>query len=88
MPEVDGFEVARTIRSEKLGKDVYVLMITGNRKKEDMMQVLVCGADDYLIKPFDPMDLKIHLRSAMRIVHLREEIDALKESFEIAGKPL
>ncbi|MDY7010670.1 MAG: response regulator transcription factor [Planctomycetota bacterium] len=81
MPEMDGFEVARTIRNEESGKDAYVLMITSSKKKkEDMMQVLVCGADDYLIKPFDPMDLEIHLRSALRILHLREELDELKRS--------
>lgn len=88
MPEVDGFEVARTIRGGKSGKDAYVLMITGSGKKKDMMRVLVCGADDYLIKPFDPMDLKIHLRSAMRIVHLREELDVLRQSARTVESPL
>ena len=78
MPHVDGFEVARTIRGGNTGRNTYVLMITGSKRKEDMMQVLVCGADDYLIKPFDPMDLKIHLRGAMRILHLQEELDGLK----------
>ena len=80
MPELDGFEVARTIRSQAVGQDVYILIITSSRKKQDMMRVLVSGADDYLIKPFDPMDLKIHLRSAMRILQLRDEIDELKRS--------
>jgi DNA-binding response OmpR family regulator len=55
-------------------------MITGSKRKSDMMQILVCGADDYLIKPFDPMDLKIHLRSAMRILHLQEELDELRKA--------
>lgn len=80
MPEVDGFEVARTIRYGKSGKDAYVLMITGAQRKKDMMRILACGADDYLIKPFDPMDLKIHLRSAMRILHLQQELDELRQS--------
>lgn len=77
MPEVDGFDVARAIRDGTAGHGAYVLMITGSKRKEDMMQVLVCGADDYLIKPFDTMDLKIHLRSAMRILRLQEELDEL-----------
>lgn len=80
MPEMDGFEVARTIRNEDAGRDAYILMIAGGRKKEDMKQILVCGADDYLIKPFDPMDLEIHLRSALRILHLREELNELKQA--------
>ena len=78
MPKVDGFEVARSIRGGDAGHRAYVLMITGSKRKSDIMQVLVCGADDYLIKPFDPVDLKIHLRSAMRILHLQEELDELR----------
>ena len=85
MPEVDGFEVARTIRAGKGGRAVYVLMITGSKKKQDMMQVLVCGADDYLIKPFDPMDLKIHLRSAMRILHFQAELAEMKRAADKAS---
>ena len=80
MPGMDGFQVAKKIRSQNFAKEPYVLMITGSRKKGDMMQVMICGADDYLIKPFDPMDLKIHLRSAMRIISLMEEVDELKQS--------
>ena len=85
MPNMDGFEVARTIRHAGAGEDVHILMITGSRKKNDMMQVLACGADDYLIKPFDPMDLQIHLRSAMRILHLQEDIGTLKRSCQHEG---
>jgi len=80
MPEIDGFEVARAICGDNAGHRAYVLMITGRKRKADIMQVLACGADDYLIKPFDPTDLKIHLRSAMRIVHLQEELDELREA--------
>jgi DNA-binding response OmpR family regulator len=54
-------------------------MITGSRNRDEIMRVLVSGADDYLIKPFDPMDLKIHLRSAMRVLHLQEELERLKQ---------
>lgn len=80
MPEVDGFEVARTIRSEKPDENAYILLITSSRKKEDVMKVLVCGADDYLIKPFDPMDLQVHLRTAVRFIHLQEELNELRRS--------
>jgi len=80
MPELDGFEVAKRIRDDKVGNDTYILLITGSRKKNDITRVLVCGADDYLIKPFDPIDLKIHLRSAVRIVRLQAELDELKRT--------
>jgi DNA-binding response OmpR family regulator len=80
MPKIDGFEVARAIRSGDAGHKAYVLMITGSKRKADIMKVLVCGADDYLIKPFDAMDLKVHLRSAMRILHLQDELDELRKA--------
>jgi DNA-binding response OmpR family regulator len=79
MPKVDGFEVARAICGGDVGHRAYVLMITNSRRKRDIMKVLVCGADDYLIKPFDPIDLKIRLRSAIRTLRLQEELDQLRE---------
>ena len=82
MPHADGFEVARAIRDGQSGPNAYVLMITGSKRKQDMMQILVSGADDYLMKPFDPMDLKIHLRSAMRILRLQEQLDELGQSLQ------
>lgn len=91
MPNMSGLEVATAIREQEQeqGQEAYVLMITGSRRKEDMMQVLVCGADDYLIKPFEPIDLQIHLRSAMRILNLRDELDALRRGVQHeAGTPL
>lgn len=77
MPRMDGFEVCKRIRNETRHKNTYVLMMTGSRKKAEIMKVVVAGADDYLIKPFDPVDLKIHLRSAMRVISLQEELDEL-----------
>jgi len=74
MPGMDGFEVAKTIRSEKPDESIFILLITGSRQKEEIMRVMVCGADDYLMKPFDPVDLKIHLRMATRLLHLQEEL--------------
>ncbi len=77
MPRMDGFEVCKRIRSETRSKNTYVLMMTGSRKKAEIMKAVVAGADDYLIKPFDPVDLKIHLRSAMRVITLQEQVDEL-----------
>lgn len=80
MPKMNGFEVTEAIRKQKNGDRKYILLITGSAEKQDIMRVLVCGADDYLLKPFDPMNLKIHLRSAMRVLNLQEELDQLRNS--------
>ncbi|GAF88564.1 unnamed protein product [marine sediment metagenome] len=74
MPGFDGFELCRMIRQDPSGEGVYIILLTGSRQKGEIMRVLVAGADDYLIKPFDPLDLKIRLRAAQRILDLRELI--------------
>lgn len=86
MPRMDGFEVARAVRGERRTAGTYILLITGTRNKQDVMQVLVSGADDYLIKPFDPMDLKVHLRGAMRVLELQQELEELKEKLAAGAK--
>ncbi|MCY2931679.1 MAG: response regulator transcription factor [Planctomycetota bacterium] len=78
MPRVNGFEVAKTVRSASSENEPYVLMVTSCADKESLMRIMVCGADDYLIKPFDPTDLKIHLRCAVRIINLRDEVAQLR----------
>ncbi len=78
MPGMDGYEVCKMMRNQKGRKNVYVMIVTGTRKKDDIMKVVLAGADDYLIKPFDPVDLKIRLRNAMRVLHLQDDLDELK----------
>lgn len=78
MPGLDGFELCRKIRQEPSTRDAYVILLTGSRRKDEMIKVLVAGADDYLIKPFDPLDLRIRLRAARRILQLQKELAAAR----------
>lgn len=80
MPGLDGFEVCSKIRNESAEKNIYVLIVTGSSKKEEVLRVVVAGADDYLLKPFDPSELKIRLRNAMRVLRLQDELDELRRS--------
>jgi DNA-binding response OmpR family regulator len=63
LPDVDGFEVCRRIRS---GSDVPVLMLTARGQDEDRIVGLELGADDYLTKPFSPRELLARLRAVLR----------------------
>jgi DNA-binding response OmpR family regulator len=74
MPEMDGFEVCRRTRQVKGDRVPYILLMTGNSKREELLRVLVAGADDYILKPFEPLDLKIRLRLAMRVLDLEERV--------------
>ena len=79
MPGLDGFELCRKIRQSTPQLDeVYVILVTGSQGEQDILRVLVAGADDYLIKPFTPSDLKVRLRAAIRILDLRAEVAQLR----------
>lgn len=75
MPQLDGCELCRRIRQHGRHRDVYILIVTGSLKKQEMMKIVLAGADDYLIKPFDELDLKIHLRTATRVLGLQDDLE-------------
>ncbi|OQX88350.1 hypothetical protein B6D60_02285 [candidate division KSB1 bacterium 4484_87] len=54
MPVMDGFEVCRQIRADDSLKDAFVIILTGRGQDTDIEKGLQAGADDYLMKPFDP----------------------------------
>ena len=82
MPEIDGFEVARTVRDKARNAQPYVLIITSTDDRNCLMRAMVAGADDYLIKPFNSIDLKIRLRAAVRITNLRERVAQLQQQVD------
>lgn len=53
MPEMDGFELVKRIREDERFKNMPVLMLTVRAFAEDQVSGYECGADDYLVKPFD-----------------------------------
>ena len=63
MPGIDGFEAARRIRA---GSDTYIIMLTGASEEADVIAGLGAGADDYLLKPFRPRELRARVEAAMR----------------------
>jgi DNA-binding response OmpR family regulator len=76
MPRMGGVEVCRAVRQRPGGDNTYILLVTASRNREEIMKVVVAGADDYLTKPFEPADLKIRLRTAVRIIHMQLELGA------------
>ncbi len=82
MPQKDGYEVCRRLRAEGKASDAFILIVTGSRQKQDIQKVILAGADDYLIKPFDEMDLKIRLRNAVRTLELSAEVSELKKQVQ------
>jgi DNA-binding response OmpR family regulator len=70
MPPPDGFEVCRRIRQTS---EVPILMLTVRDATIDKIRALDLGADDYLTKPFDHLELMARLRSLIRRSHLTQQ---------------
>ena len=60
MPGMDGYEVLSAIRSEAL--PVRVLLLTARQQENDVIRAFALGADDYVVKPFSPMELVARLK--------------------------
>ena len=83
MPEMDGLQVCRRIReSEKM---VYVIMLTSCGTKENIVEGLHAGADDYLIKPFDKNELLARIQVGFRILELHGALAARVKELEGAA---
>ena len=82
MPGKDGYELCREIKQDPARQDLYIIIITGSRCRDQLLKVVVAGADDYILKPFEPLDLKIRLHAAKRIIDLRAELAQLRRSAE------
>ena len=80
MPGLDGLQVCRELRANGPDEYVYVLLLTAKDRKEDLLLALESGADDYLIKPFDPAELKARLRTGQRILALQADLIAAREA--------
>ena len=74
MPELDGLSVCRQIRSLSNHPYIYMILLTSNVSKEDMVRGFEAGVDDYLTKPCDPEELKARLRAGQRILRLQDKL--------------
>jgi two-component system, cell cycle response regulator len=74
MPGLDGLGVCREIRRETHRPYVYVILVTGRSGKAQMLDGLLAGADDYLVKPVDPNELHARLATARRILDLQDQL--------------
>jgi diguanylate cyclase (GGDEF)-like protein len=90
MPGRDGLELCREIRKRKDPHYVYILLVTMKGRKQDILEGLEAGADDYIVKPFDPHELQARLRVGQRIVELHEQLLAAGEAlrFQATHDPL
>jgi two-component system, cell cycle response regulator len=80
MPGVDGVQICKEIRRHRSEPYTYLLLLTGRNARCDVIEGLDAGADDYVIKPYDPQELQVRLRTGKRILYLQEQLIAARES--------
>src|SRR5947209_18364950 len=62
MPEMDGLELIRRIRSSVRPGYVYAILVTAKSQKQDLIQAMDAGADEFLSKPLDHDEFRVRLR--------------------------
>jgi DNA-binding response OmpR family regulator len=67
LPYVDGFEIVRLIRAQPTWGDVPVLMLTAKNTERDTVRALDAGANDFVIKPFQPNELLARVRRFLKV---------------------
>ena len=83
MPEMDGIELTRHLRSRQ-NEDpyVYVILLTTRSEKSDTVTALDTGVDDYIVKPFDPGELRARIAVGERTVRLERALREYSEGLE------
>ncbi len=74
MPGLDGPDVCRKVRAELPLANMYLLLVTARESRGDVIAGLDAGADDYIIKPFDPDELRARVAVGVRVLGLQQKL--------------
>ncbi len=74
MPGLDGVEICRKVRHRSEPFYVYLILLTGKARNQDIVLGMDSGADDYVSKPFEEQELRVRLRAGRRIVELQDAL--------------
>lgn len=80
MPVFTGLEICRLLRRRQESSYTYVILLTSKSQREDIVEGMGAGADDYVVKPFDKHELEVRLRAGRRIVELQNELIHTQEA--------
>jgi len=83
MPGLTGPELCRLLRQRAAEPYTYILLLTSRNEKDDVVEGMDSGADDYITKPFDKHELQVRLRAGSRIVDLQEQLVTAREALRV-----
>lgn len=84
MPGLDGPDLCRQLREREGGSEFYILLLTAKVQKDDIVQGLQAGADDYVTKPFNHEELQARVTSGCRIIDLQQSLATRISELEAA----
>ena len=82
MPDISGVELCKRIRCDVKHQYAYVILVTSNTNKEQVIEGLAAGADDYLTKPFHPGELLARVGVGRRIIELNRQVEIKNRQLE------
>ena len=88
MPEMDGIELVRALRRSEEGQHLQIILLTGREEEARIIEAFDAGADEYLTKPLNPRILLARVRSAHRVVSLKEQFKAVAEQHKAQAAEL
>ena len=84
MPGLDGVEICKRLRNRPEVGYIYIVLLTVKREREDLAEGFEAGADDYLIKPFDSVELRARVAAGERLLNLQTALSAKVDELQIA----
>lgn len=84
MPGLDGVEVCQQLRQKFPALPAYIILLTVRTGREDVVQGLLAGADDYITKPFDSDELRARVQVGCRVIELQKALAARVRELEEA----
>ena len=88
MPGMDGLTLCRKLREQERKDTLYLILLTSNGEREDIVMGLEAGADDYIAKPYDKEELRARVAVGVRMIALQAELrerEKLQGVLEMAG---
>jgi len=88
MPGMNGVELCQNLRRAELSHYVYIILITGKNIDDDLIIAMEAGADDFLTKPVQASELKVHLKAGRRILSMEKTLVTKNQELECANQTL
>ncbi len=82
MPEMDGIALIRALRETRIGRGIYILILTAMDQEDKLLEAFAAGANDFLAKPLKPKVLAARLRAGQHVIRLQRELASQQEAIK------